>query len=442
MLQSVDRLGEKLHLMKNTIRPVKGTRDFYPEEMALRTWLYNQIRQVSESFGYQEFEGPLIEPIELYAAKSGEELVREQSFVFPDRGGNLITLRPELTPSLARLIAQRQRQLHFPVRWWSFGPMWRYEQPQKGRTREFFQWNIDLLGIDSPEADAEIVATGASFLQEVGLTPKDVHILVNNRRLMDQELKAAGIPEAIRMQAIRLIDRRDKLAPAKWEAYAAEIGLSPAQIDGLNNILENDSIWNNSEELVRFFNAIDALGYSEYVKFSTNIIRGLDYYTGTVFECFDTAGKYRAIFAGGRYDNLVADVGGDPLAGVGFAMGDKVVSLVLEEAGVIPDTSDNAQADVLVTTFSEETLLASLNLSSELRTAGLKVTCYPEIAKLGKQFKFADRIFARFAIVLGPDEIKQNQVAIKDLQSRDQVVVPRSEAVERIRLFLDQASPS
>src|SRR4030066_2128459 len=180
--------------MKGIIQPLKGTRDFYPEEMARRTWLYNKIRQVSESFGYQEYEGPFLESIELYAAKAGEELVKEQSFVFPDRGGDLITLRPELSPSLARMIAQRQRQLVYPLRWWSFGPFWRYERPQKGRTREFFQWNADLIGVDIPEADAEMLALIAAFFQKVGLTPVDVVILVNNRQLLDTQLIAAGIP--------------------------------------------------------------------------------------------------------------------------------------------------------------------------------------------------------------------------------------------------------
>src|SRR4030065_2828218 len=167
--------------MKGIIQPLKGTRDFYPEIMAVRTWLYNTIRQVSESFGYQEYEAPFLESIELYAAKSGEELVKEQSFVFPDRSGNLITLRPELTPSLTRMIAKRTRQLTFPLRWWSFGPFWRYERPQKGRTREFFQWNIDLVGIDTPEADAELVAIITSFFKRVGLSPQQTVILVNNR---------------------------------------------------------------------------------------------------------------------------------------------------------------------------------------------------------------------------------------------------------------------
>ena len=152
--------------MKNIIQSVKGTREFYPYEMALRSWLYSKIRTVSELFGYQEYDGPFLESIDLYAAKSGEELVKEQSFVFPDRGGNLITLRPELTLSLARMVAQKQNELIFPLRWWSFGPFWRYEKPQKGRSREFFQWNIDLIGVNSPEADAELVAICAEFFAD------------------------------------------------------------------------------------------------------------------------------------------------------------------------------------------------------------------------------------------------------------------------------------
>ena len=166
---------------KNVIQPVKGTRDFYPEIMAVRTWLYDTAARVAENFGYQEYEGPLIESLELYAAKSGDELVKDQSFVFEDRGSNLVTLRPELTPTLARMVAQRQNQLLFPLRWWSFGPFWRYERPQKGRTREFFQWNIDLIGpgTDTTIADAELIAIVASFFQAVGLSPQDAQILVN-----------------------------------------------------------------------------------------------------------------------------------------------------------------------------------------------------------------------------------------------------------------------
>jgi histidyl-tRNA synthetase len=191
--------------MKGIIQPVKGTRDFYPEQMAIRTWLYETARSVAESFGYQEYEAPLLESLELYATKSGEELVKEQSYVFTDRGGSQIALRPELTPSLARMIAQKQNQLSFPVRWWSFGPFWRYERPQKGRTREFFQWNVDMLGADSPEADAENVAVLATFFRRVGLDPSRVLIFVNDRRLTIAS-QTAGIDASLRTPG--WIDRR------------------------------------------------------------------------------------------------------------------------------------------------------------------------------------------------------------------------------------------
>jgi histidyl-tRNA synthetase len=404
----------------------------------VRNWLYNQIRSVSESFGYQEFEGPLLEPIELYAAKSGEELVKEQSFVFPDRSGDSITLRPELTPTLTRMVAQRQQQLAYPLRWWSFGPFWRYERPQKGRGREFFQWNIDLIGAQAPEADAEIAAVGASFLRRVGLKPEEVSVLVNSRELMDRELAALGIPPGTRPQVYRLIDRRDRMPPDQWGSFAAESGLSEAQVNGLTTLLENQELWQHSPELQRFFSAVEALGEGDYFRFDPKIIRGLDYYTGTVFEAWDCDGEFRAIFGGGRYDNLVADVGGEPLPAVGFAMGDMVVQLVLEKFGRIPQDLRLSTAPVLVTVFEEATTLDSYLLSSELRQEGLMVACYPVPDKLGKQLKYAGRIGARVAAILGPEEIQAGQVALKDLQSRDQVSVPRAEASTRIRQILDR----
>jgi histidyl-tRNA synthetase len=184
--------GELPHPMKNIIQSLKGTRDFYPEDMAIRNWLYRNIRSVSESFGYQEYEGPFLESIALYAAKSGEELVKEQSFVFPDRGGDLITLRPELTPTLARMVAQRQRALAFPLRWWSFGPFWRYERPQKGRTREFFQWNIDLIGVDTPD-DLERVRALLAVIGNIEMhRPTLQRIPAPHHRIRAAELRLPG----------------------------------------------------------------------------------------------------------------------------------------------------------------------------------------------------------------------------------------------------------
>ncbi|MFL7868812.1 MAG: histidine--tRNA ligase [Anaerolineales bacterium] len=423
--------------MKNVIPPVKGTRDFYPDQMAVRTWLYATAREVAESFGYQEWEAPLLETLDLYAAKSGEELVKEQSYVFTDRGGNEITLRPELTPSLARLIAQKQQQLTFPLRWWSFGPFWRYESPQKGRTREFFQWNVDMLGPNTPEADAENVAVLATFFQRVGLTPNEVIILVNDRRLIDAQFDKFDVKKEMRPPVSSWIDRREKMSPSEWEAYGKEVGLSDSQLGNLRAMLDDRGLWKQSPEQVRFYKAIEALGLSHFVQFDPSIMRGLLYYTGTVFEAWEVGGEIRrSILGGGRYDNLLAAVGGDPLPATGFAMGDVVITLLLEKYGLLPADLDVNPAPVLVTVFDEERQLASLALATKLRGAGLKVVVYPEATKLGKQFKYADRIGARVTLVLGPDEVGKGQVTIKNLLSGEQTMVPQEAAVEVIRGIL------
>src|SRR6188474_654096 len=240
------------------IKTVKGTREFYPEEMALRNYLYDKVRNASQVFGYQEWDGPFLETIELYAAKSGEELVKKQSFTFTDRGGELVTLRPELTPSLARMIAAKQNELIYPVRWWSFGPFWRYEQPQKGRTREFFQWNIDMLGVNSPEADAELIAVAATFLRSVGLSPERAQIHLSNRRLMDSQFDNLHISTENRLDVANLVDRRAKMDSDKWDAYALELGLTQTQLDGLKSMLRNYDLWKQSDELTRTLAALDA----------------------------------------------------------------------------------------------------------------------------------------------------------------------------------------
>jgi len=419
--------------MSSKIQTVKGTREFYPEEMALRNYIYEKVRQASRSFGYQEWDAPFIETIDLYAAKSGEELVKKQSFVFEDRGGDLVTLRPELTPSLARMIAARQGLLTFPVRWWSFGPFWRYEQPQKGRSREFFQWNIDMLGVSSPEADAELIAVGAMFLRSVGLDPKRAAISVNNRRLMDSQFDALGIPPEKRLDVSNMVDRRSKMDPGKWDSYVLEGGLSPQQLEGLKTLLGNYDLWKQSGELVRLFAALEALGVKDYVRFDPNIMRGLLYYTGTVFEAFDTTGSLkRAIFGGGRYDNLLADVGGQPLSGVGFAMGDVVIGIILQEAGLLPEFKPSP-APVLVTVFDDALWMKSYALAGDLRRAGLDVMVYPEPAKLQKQFKFADKMKMRIALVVGPDDVEKGQVVLKDLSNGEQTIVPEKDAVEAVR---------
>jgi len=407
--------------MRQIISSLKGTRDFYPWDKFKQNWLLEHIRRVSESFGYQEYEVPYLEKLELFAAKSGEELVKKQAFVFTDRDGEDITLRPELTPSLARMVAQKQNELIYPLRWWAFGPIWRYERPQKGRSREFFQWNIDMIGANSPEADAELVAIAATFFKSVGLSPSQVRIKINNRRLMFTAIEETGIQKDRIPDVLHLIDRKDKLSDTDWDAMAREMGLAKDSIEGLKSVLSNQDLWKKSDELVRCMASLEILGVREFVNYDPKVIRGLDYYTGTVFEAFDCEGG-RAILGGGHYDNLVEDVGGSSLPGVGFAMGDVMIAIILEKYGLLPNEV-NAPADVLVTIFDDPGIQVSMDLSARLRDGGIRTICYPELAKLPKQLKFADRMGINFVVILGPDELKDGKAVLKNLKTETQLVV-------------------
>jgi histidyl-tRNA synthetase len=335
------------------------------------------------------------------------------------------------------MIAARQNELVFPARWWSFGPFWRYERPGRGRSREFFQWNIDMLGTSSPEADAELVAVAAAFLKAVRLSPNQSRIYVNDRRFMDSEFDNLEISAGIKREVSGLVDRRSKMDSNSWETSAMEIGLTSRQLDGLISLLNDKERWQKSGELVRFFDTLESLGIKEYVQFDPNIVRGLLYYTGTVFEAFDIGGDVRrAILGGGRYDNLLRDVGGEPLPCVGFAMGDVVINIILNELGLIPSLPA-VPAEVLVTVFSQDLLLASYSLASDLRQDGLNVICFPEPAKLPRQFKFADRMGMNVVLVLGPDEAAAGKVTLKNLKTGTQEAIARSKINKSVRLILE-----
>ncbi|TET98251.1 MAG: histidine--tRNA ligase [Anaerolineales bacterium] len=417
------------------IQPVRGTRDFYPEDMAFRQWLNNQIREASEQFGYQEFDGPFLERLELYAAKSGDELVKEQSYVFSDRSGSMIALRPELTPSLARMVAQRGKGLTLPLRWWSFGPFWRYERKQKGRSREFFQWNIDLIGVDSPEADAELVAVAATLFRNVGLTPDMIRIKVNNRRLAEKQLQNIGIQGDLLPKTFRLIDRQDRMTPESWKSYALESGLTEDQIKDLVNVLEDLEAWKSSPDMLQYFKAAKALGAEEYLDYDPTVIRGLDYYTGMVYEARDVKGNHRSILGGGRYDDLVSVVGGDLIPATGFAMGDIVFELVLDENGVKPDLRVSP-ADILITSFEESSESVSIQIATELREAGYRVEWYPEPVRLQRQLKYANRNEIPLVLIIGPDEMEAGKVSLKNMVSGEQETFSRSDLRSRIKAQL------
>jgi len=410
---------------KMNLQPLKGFRDFYPEQMNFRNWLFEQMSQTAKLFGYQQYEGPTLEPVDLYVAKSDEELVNKQTFILKDKNDKSLAMRPELTPTLARMVASKQNELVFPLRWFAIGPRWRYEQPQKGRFREFWQWDIDLIGEESLQADAEVIAVGCNLLKKIGLTPKEVTVKINNRRFLQEKLSDIKISSEKIKALFKVIDRKDKLETKDWEKYLQEVVGNEKQEKEIIALLENKN-FGDFPELVELFNLLKELGVEEYVEFDPLIVRGLDYYTGTVFEARDKDGEFRTIFGGGRYDNLLSLFGGQKITGVGFAAGDAIIEEVLKKFNKLPKLKNDNE--VLVTIFSSEFLEKSFKTAELLRSNKINTAIYPnKDIKLEKQLKYADKKGLRFVVIVGPDEVKNETLTIKDLSTGSQRTISLKE---------------
>jgi histidyl-tRNA synthetase len=424
-------------MVRKIIGPAKGTRDFYPQDQAWQNWLYNKARLASESFGYQEYEGPILEPFSLYAAKSSEEIVKKQSFIISPRGKlkqEKIVLRPELTPTLARMVAAREYQLVFPLRWWSWGRFFRYETPQKGRGREFFQWNVDLLGDDTPNADAEVIAVGIKFLSSLGLGPDKVVIKINDRKYLDEKFNIIGIPKNKKLAIFRVVDKKNKVSEADFKEMLTDEGLTRLQIKDLLLALEDYDYGGESDWLTELFSALTDLGVKDWVEFDPTIVRGFDYYTDTVFEARARKVSSRALFGGGRYQNLVADVGGTKkIGGVGLAAGDMMIYQVLFDLACLPRLPF-LPADFLVTVFSEELFRSSVVLANLLRENSINTELYLDYrATISKQLTYANKKGVRFALILGPDEKAAGEVTIKDLISGRQEKFKQKSLVKKLK---------
>jgi len=416
------------------IQAVKGTRDFYPEDQAFQNWLYSKFKEAAELFGYQEVEGPMVETLALYAAKSGEELVKRQAFTLTDQSGKVLALRPEMTPTYARMIAQKANELVFPIKWFSFGRQFRYEKPQKGRGREFFQWEVDVLGLEGAEADAETIAIAATLYQKLGLTPEEVRIKINDRKLLQDELTKMEIPENLVIPIFRVADKKDKVSETDFTTMLMEVGVTAEQANIIKQILEEKNLYLKSDWLIKIFELLKRYGVADFVEFDPSIVRGLEYYTRTVFEGWDASGELRAIWGGGRYDNLVESVGGSKkIPGVGFAMGDMVIAEVLKQYGKYPTLSANS-TKVLVTVFSPELYVKSLEITNFLRQNGIATELYldPNV-KIDKQLKYADKKKIPFAIIIGPVEVAENKVVFKNLEIKDQKTLPAEDLVKEIK---------
>jgi histidyl-tRNA synthetase len=411
-----------------------GFRDFFPEDFALRSHLSDAMRMVSRRYGFEEYDGPPLEALELYTGKSGDEIVG-QLYHFVDKGGREVALRPEMTPTLARMVAERANGLKKPIRWFSIPQLFRYERQQRGRLREHFQLNCDLIGEAGPLADAEIIALSIDVMRALGLGAADVRVRLSDRRLLVVLLNEIGVEAERHGAAFQALDKFARSEPEARRKGLAEAGVPERAIAALES-LPTITTWADLEQ--RFPNAagagqplrdtmaaLEAMGLGQFLDLDLSIVRGLAYYTGTVFELFDAQRSLRAICGGGRYDDLLDRVGGVNLPAVGFGMGDVVLGELLKERGLVPQPA--ASIDCFLISATADDRPAVFELAHQLREAGLRVEYALGDAKVGNQIKLADARRARFVVVLGPEERTRGVAQVKNLSDGTQREVALAE---------------
>lgn len=422
--------------IKLSTQPYKGTRDFYPGDMRIQKWIFDQMRAVVEGFAYEPYDGPMLEPFELYAAKSGEELVNQQLYWLMDRGERKLAVRPEMTPTLARMVAGKIQELPRPIRWYSTPNLWRYERPQRGRLREHWQLNVDVLGGDPLLADAEILSVALAIVRRFR-GEHLVQVRVNNRRLMDHFFTGRmGLSADAALKVTKALDARAKIGEEKYAAWLGELGITEGQRAEMEEFfripfeeIEKRFPCDGTRELRALFNLLAESGAARnQVVFDAQVLRGLDYYTGTVFEMYDTSPENnRAMFGGGRYDNLVGLFGREKLPGVGFGMGDVTFRNFLETHGLLPNLGGGV--DVLVALPRAEWRVHAEAVAGRLRDRGLKVMTPLSVEGFGPQLKIASRHGARFAVLFGDAEWAEQKLIVKDLLAGVQEVVSASDLV-------------
>ena len=406
---------------------VRGTRDFYPEDMRLRNWLFDNFTNASLLHGFEEYDAPVLEYEELYTRKQGEEIT-QQLYSFQDKGNRKVALRPEMTPSLARMVMARAGGLPMPIKWFSIPQCWRYERTQRGRGREHYQWNVDIWGTTEISADAELISVLVTFFEGIGLTAKDIVIRVSSRKVLEEVLGSLGLEGDIFAQTCIIVDKMDKLSSDVIEDQLSDLGhdskvvmtiqtvLGIKDMNSLKEALKDESV--AVSELNLLFDAIDSYGISEWVEFDASIVRGLAYYTGAVFEAHDRTGEFRAICGGGRYDKLLSTLGGKDLPATGFGFGDMVIMELLAEKGLIPELVSDI--DDIVIPLNSDLRNAAVMVAASLRNSGRTVDLVLEDKKMKWAFKHAERIGAARLVLLAPDEWSRKMVKIKDLDTGEE----------------------
>jgi histidyl-tRNA synthetase len=434
-------------------KALPGFRDFYPADLALRDHIFRTWRQVASRYGFEEYDGPPLEPLELYTAKSGDEIVG-QLYSFTDKGGREVSLRPEMTPTLARMVAARANGLKKPIRWFSIPQLFRYERQQRGRLREHFQLNCDLIGESGHLADVEIAALAIDAVRAFGLGPEDVRVRLSDRRLLTALMEGLGVAEPQVPVVHQVFDKIRRSPEETSVTRLAGAGIPSTTIGRLLGIARARS-WSDlrglgtgldgalagalaqGDPLRRTFEALGAMGFGEYLDLDLSIVRGLAYYTGTVFELFDARGELRAICGGGRYDNLLQSLGGVDLPALGFGMGDVVLGELLRDRGLAPEAASSI--DVFLAAITQDDLPHVLGLARELRDGGFRVEYALAPQAVGKQLKLADSRSARLAVVVGPDDRARGEVMVKDLRGRTQESVAREAVRDRVGSLVGQA---
>ncbi|WIA31672.1 hypothetical protein OEZ86_002583 [Tetradesmus obliquus] len=412
--------------------PPRGTRDFYPEDMRLRNWLFGEWAAVAQLFGFEQFDVPVLESEELFVRKAGEEIT-DQLYNFQDKGGRRVALRPEITPSLARLVLGKGKGLALPAKWWIVGQCWRYERMTRGRRREHYQWNMDIVGVPGVEAEAELLAAITTFFSRVGISAADVGIKVSSRKVLAAVLERYSVPPENFAQVCVIVDKLEKLPRDKVEAELAALGVSADATEGILSALSCRSLDQLGEllgpaghdalgDLRQLWALAAGYGFQEWLVFDASVVRGLAYYTGVVFEGFDRAGQLRAICGGGRYDKLLGTFGGEDVPCAGFGFGDAVIVELLKDKQLLPALTQ--QVDDVIMVMDESLRPAACGIAARLRAAGRRVDVILEAKKMKWAFKHAERSGAARLLLVGGGEWERGAVAVKDLASREQTEVP------------------
>ncbi len=411
------------------IRGLTGFRDFFPEELALRRHLFSAWRRVGARYGFTEYDGPPLEALELYTRKSGEEIVA-QLYEFEDKGGRAVALRPEMTPTFARMIAARAGGLAKPVRWFSIPQLFRYERPQRGRLREHFQLNMDIVGETNPLADAEIISAGIDALRELGLGAADIVVRISDRRLIGALLDANGISAGDHISVFATLDRLEKEGEDGVRARLAESGVESEAATRLLAAIRlpleelaaahegDEAIAEAACRLSTVFAHLGAAGFTDFVRFDAGLVRGLAYYTGTVFEIWDRRDELRAICGGGRYDDLLKALGGVDLPALGFGMGDVVLTELLRDRELVPAAARRVDDYIVCVSDAERPL--ALGIARALRDRGRRVLYDLRPRGVGRQFKAAHQAGAGRTVVIGPREAERGVAILRDMASGEE----------------------